>query len=231
MTADSYNAAQLASGALTPTHVTELVRAWQASHGLVADGMAGPKTIATLGPAGMTISGHWLGGTGVAAIPAHVSWYGAKLLGGAPRGIVAHYTATDPGTGTNMARRRVAARTPEDRAASWHITIEADGSVIQMVPLDHVAWHAGSDTAKPIPNLGQANYSTVGIELVGHGDVFPPAQVESAKRVWRTLVRHYGIAHAYAMLEHSAIDPTRRNDPGPVWMRQHATDVLDAAHG
>jgi murein DD-endopeptidase MepM/ murein hydrolase activator NlpD len=44
-----YNAAQLAAGALTAAHITELVRFWQAGHkGLEVDGMAGPATIATI---------------------------------------------------------------------------------------------------------------------------------------------------------------------------------------
>ncbi len=43
-----YNAARLASGAITPEHVTELVRYWQSGHGLAVDGMAGPRTIASL---------------------------------------------------------------------------------------------------------------------------------------------------------------------------------------
>lgn len=51
MTPADYNAAQLASGALTATHVTALVRAWQQAHALIADGMAGPQTIASLRPA------------------------------------------------------------------------------------------------------------------------------------------------------------------------------------
>lgn len=45
-----YNAAQLAAGKFTPAHVTELVRFWQAQHGLTVDGMAGPLTIASIAP-------------------------------------------------------------------------------------------------------------------------------------------------------------------------------------
>lgn len=49
MNATDYNAQQLASGALTAEHVTELVKMWQAEHpDLVVDGKAGPATIATI---------------------------------------------------------------------------------------------------------------------------------------------------------------------------------------
>jgi murein DD-endopeptidase MepM/ murein hydrolase activator NlpD len=51
MTPDEYNAAQMASGALSVAHVTKLVEAWQAAHGLVVDGKAGPITLASIIPA------------------------------------------------------------------------------------------------------------------------------------------------------------------------------------
>lgn len=47
--ARDYNVDQLHAGHLTPEHVTELVRAWQAAHPpLEVDGMAGPATIASI---------------------------------------------------------------------------------------------------------------------------------------------------------------------------------------
>lgn len=226
MTPRDYNASQLASGALTANHVTDLVRYWQAGHGLTADGMAGPRTIASLD---LAVVDHWLTGSSVTRIAAHPSWYGAAR--GNPQGIVAHYTATDGGTGISMARRRSQSRRPDDPTTSWHLTIEADGSIIAMVPLDRIAWHAGSATARAVPVLGRANDATIGIELVGHGDVFPVAQVEAAGRVWRALIRHYGIAREHAMITHQSIDPSRREDPGPVWMSEHALGVLARAYG
>lgn len=48
MSAADFNAAQFAAGELTWARITELVRAWQASHGLAVDGMAGPTTIASI---------------------------------------------------------------------------------------------------------------------------------------------------------------------------------------
>jgi len=48
--------------------------------------------------------------------------------------------------------------------------------------------------------------------------------------VWRMLVQTYAIQRQFAMLEHSKIDPTRRDDPGPVWVSQYAAGVLDAAY-
>lgn len=229
--ASEYNAARLLSGELSIDHVTELVKYWQHGHGLDVDGKAGPVTVASL-PRTLAVVDGWLIGTGVTRIDAHPSWYGSQLTTGKPRGIVAHYTATAPGTAVNMARRRTHrfGSGPDDRLASWHITIETDGSVVQMVPLDRAAWHAGSTTARPVPGLGAANFNTIGIELVGYGKEFPERQVAAAEHVWRAIVGAYGIERRFAMLQHSEIDPTRREDPGPAWMGQHAESLLDAAY-
>lgn len=232
--ADDYNVKQMTSGTMTVAHVTELVRFWQHDHGLTVDGLAGPLTIASIlvaiaSPFDIR-DDHWISGaTRIAIAP---SWFGGDLSGGFPRGIVAHFTDTDAGTALNMARRRQHAygSDPDDRMASWHITIETDGSVVQMIPLNRIAWHAGSSTALPVAGLGPANQSTVGIELVGYGKEFSAVQVEAAKQVWRAIVKRYGIAREYAMLQHSVIDPTRRDDPGPVWMGQHAAVVLQEAY-
>ncbi len=237
-TSNDYNAKQLEAGKLTADHITALVRHWQETHGLTADGMAGPATLASIlgtfvvpvRPGELVVLNHDLIGTGVAHMDAHRSWFGGEMTKGRPLAIVAHYTATDPGTAVNMAKNRQRALTPADRAASWHLTIDADGSVVQMIALNRVAWHAGSDTAKPIPGVGWANNNSVGIELVGHGKDFPSAQVASACKVWRAIVRTYGIPREHAMITHQSIDPTRRTDPGPVWGLQHADIVLDFAY-
>ena len=71
----------------------------------------------------------WLVGDEVQAMPMHSSWRYAKLSTphGDPLAIVAHTSATNPGTARSMGRRRTSPRQPEDRAASWHISVEADG--------------------------------------------------------------------------------------------------------
>lgn len=46
--ADDYNRSRLDAQALLPQHVTELVRHWQATHGLDVDGKAGPRTVAAI---------------------------------------------------------------------------------------------------------------------------------------------------------------------------------------
>src|ERR1041384_7013647 len=169
--ADDFNAFQIANKVLKVEHITELVTFWQYNHpGCTVDGKAGSQqTIPSINkaiakrspppaPGDHRIDAHWLIGANVQRIDAHASWFGGFLDGGAPRGIVAHFTDTDPGTAVNMAKRRSRkfGTTPDDRLASWHITLDTDGSVVIMIPLDRHAYHAGSPTARPLPGLGSA---------------------------------------------------------------------------
>jgi N-acetylmuramoyl-L-alanine amidase len=199
---------------------------------MAAAAMQVAPPVLDVAPDELDVVADWLVGSGVTRMAAHPSWFGGTLSIGKPLGLVAHYTATGAGTAIAMAKRRarVFGADPDDRIASWHITIEADGSIVVMIPCSRVAWHAGSSSARPVPGLGNANANTLGIELVGFGTEFSPPQVSAACRVWRALVKHYGIAREHAMITHQSIDPERRSDPGPVWMNQHAANVLDFAY-
>ena len=152
----------------------------------------------------------WLHGPGVVRMPAHPSWHysGLSTPDGHPAGVVWHYTATKHGTAKSMAKRRTRKRNPaKDRAASWHISLEGDGTIWQMISLLDGAWHC----------RGQ-NRRTVGIELVGHGDDFPKPQVWAAIRLVKALRAEYSWASKKSYIAgHRDFDPTRRRDPGDLW--------------
>lgn len=235
-TAAEYNMAQLTSGALTPEDLVTLVKGFQSENGLKPDGYCGPVTLAELHPnVSPDIDDRgWL--NAATKLQSDHSWFGWTLRTkeGKPLGIVAHTTDTAPGTALNMAMRRQKplSSDPDNRLASWHVTIDTDGLVVQQISLINCAWHAGSTSAKVIPGVGWANYTTVGIELVSPDDKnFPPGQVEAAKKVWRAIVKAYGIPREHAMITHASIDPDRRADPGTEWMTLHAPGVLDYAYG
>lgn len=188
----------------------------------------------------------WLTGGGVTRIEMDASWRYSWLStpDHKPLAIVAHYTDTAPGTAIGMAKRRqepwskFAERWRKNNPGkpvpqnSWHISIETDGSIVQMAPLTTGCWHVGSPTAKPIPGVGWGNRTATGIELVNNdrGKTFPPAQVEAARNVWRAIVRAYSIPKPHAMVSHQSLDPTRRSDPGRTWETQHAPGVLAYAY-
>jgi hypothetical protein len=60
---------------------------------------------------------------------------------------------------------------------------------------------------------------------------FTDAQVDSAARSMRALVRAYDLRRDQCTWTHQKIDPTRKTDPGPVWVEDHLPDVLDYAFG
>lgn len=167
----------------------------------------------------------WLEGDGVGIIKAHSSWHYPRLATptGAPAAIVCHCSDTLAGSAEGMAHRRNRPRKPDQRPASWHISVEADGSVLQMISLEAGAWHA----IGTLPKVGAYNRVSVGIELIGKpAGPWPQAQVDGARRVWRAVCQSYGIPRARAMIPHSSFE-SRRSDPGKEWMSKHAGAVLD----
>lgn len=212
---------------MTPQWLLDLGRKVRASFGVLSPGF--PDEWQLL-PALHVNEDGWLEGEGVQYAPMHSSWRYAKLSTphGDPLAIVAHTSATNPGTARGMAKRRTVPKTKDDRPASWHISVEADGSVIQMASCEVGTWHA----AGQIKGAGPANRVSVGIELIGwEKGPWPEAQVQGACRVWRAIVQSYGIKRGLAMVPHAVIDPDRRSDPGKPWMRDHAERVLDFAYG
>lgn len=255
MTAEEYVKQQLAEGKLSPRHIVSLVLDYQDTYNSVlkVDGKPGPSTIEHLEKnptvnklrdalaAGTAVESAGrplvisddglLSGDGVTVIAAHGSWFGGELEGG-PGGVVCHVSDTAPGTALNMAKRRARpfGADPDDRLASWHASVETDGTIVQMISFRRLAFHAGSKTAKKVPGLGWANQRTVGIELVGReSGPFPEAQILGYARVLRALRLKYGITREFAMITHASIDPTRRSDPGQEWITKHAQRVLDLA--
>ena len=89
----------------------------------------------------------------------------SRYTGGAfpapPRFLVVHFTFGDSA--------RSSAEwfdDPDNPGSSAHLVIEREGSVIQCVPFDTVAWHAGKSTWKGISGL---NRHSIGIELANWG--------------------------------------------------------------
>lgn len=168
----------------------------------------------------------------VLRVPSRSGWYYKKLStkSGLPAGITAHFTSTAAGTAMAMAiRRRDQERSSFKKPpGSWHFTVPQAGQIIQQLSLRQGGFHAGSKTARRLP-IGWANFVTCGIEIEGYGDHFTEHQVDLACWLWRAIVKHCAIGRPNAMHQHSWIDPTRKTDPGPIWMENHAHRVLAAA--
>lgn len=93
---------------------------------------------------------------------------------------------------------------------SAHFVIRRDGSLIQYVPCDKRAWHAGASSWN---GCERCNDFSIGVELEGSDDVpFAEPQYETLARLTRELQARYG---RLDLAGHSDIAPGRKTDPGP----------------
>lgn len=102
---------------------------------------------------------------------------------------------------------------------SSHFLIRRDGSLIQYVPCDKRAWHAGESSWK---GRSRCNDFSIGVELEGADDVpFSEPQYAALEQLIGTLESRYG---KLDIAGHSDIAPGRKTDPGPWfdWDRVHA---------
>lgn len=106
---------------------------------------------------------------------------------------------------------------------STHLFIRRDGQVIQFVPFQERAWHAGVSI---LDGRARVNDFSIGIELEGSDFApFEEAQYRALVEVTRALQAAYpGITPA-RIVGHADIAPDRKTDPGPYfnWERyRHA---------
>lgn len=94
---------------------------------------------------------------------------------------------------------------------SSHLLIRRDGELVQYVPFDRRAWHAGRSCYQGRDNC---NDFSIGIELEGTDDVaYDPNQYRVLRQVLTVLWRHYPATRG-AVVGHCHIAPGRKTDPG-----------------
>ena len=102
----------------------------------------------------------------------------------------------------------------KDLKVSSHIYIKRDGEIIQFVPFNKRAWHAGESTYRGMRDCN--NYS-IGIELdynpEGKNNKFSFKMIVSLKKLIFKLKKKYEI-NKNNILAHSDIAPFRKKDPG-----------------
>lgn len=103
-----------------------------------------------------------------------------------------------------------------DLRVSSHFLIRRGGEMIQFVPCDLRAWHAGVSEWR---GRSRCNDFSIGIELEG-ADTAPylEAQYRQLRRLSALLARRYPIAE---IVGHSDIAPGRKTDPGPAFDWAH----------
>lgn len=196
----------------------------------------------------ITIQNHRLTGEGISyqASPNTSGKYKANYLDS----LVIHYTA---GSSAESSARSLC--DPASKASA-HLIIARNGNVIQLVPFDTVAWHAGKSAH--LGRVGMNQYS-IGIEidnagpLEKHGNtylswfkrhyseedvVYAVHRNETAARYWheyteQQILKVQEISELLVaeyqlkyILGHEEISPGRKTDPGPAFPLDRLRDRI-----
>jgi N-acetylmuramoyl-L-alanine amidase len=128
----------------------------------------------------------------------------------APDMILVHYTGMATG---EAALRRLT--TAASKVSSHYVVFE-DGRIIQCVPEDKRAWHAGESSWAGETDI---NSRAIGIEIVNPGHEFgyrpfPLRQVAAVISLCKSIIKRRGPIGAERILGHSDVAPSRKQDPG-----------------
>ncbi len=95
---------------------------------------------------------------------------------------------------------------------SAHLLIRRDGEMIQYVPFNRRAWHAGLSEYQ---GRDKCNDFSIGIELEGDDDIsYEECQYQKLAEVIRLLIEHYPKLNEERIAGHCDISPERKTDPG-----------------
>jgi N-acetyl-anhydromuramoyl-L-alanine amidase len=95
---------------------------------------------------------------------------------------------------------------------SAHLLVRRDGTVVQYVPFDRRAWHAGPSQWR---GRERCNDFSIGIELEGtDAGGYERTQYDALARVVALLCRAYPALSPDRVVGHSDVAPGRKTDPG-----------------
>lgn len=95
---------------------------------------------------------------------------------------------------------------------SAHLFINREGQVIQFVPFDKRAWHAGVSSYQ---GRKKCNDYSIGIEMEGADHIpYADKQYESLLAVTRLIMHTYPKISLASIVGHQDIAPGRKTDPG-----------------
>jgi N-acetylmuramoyl-L-alanine amidase len=129
---------------------------------------------------------------------------------GPPDMVLLHYTGMQSGQAA-LDRLTTAAS-----KVSAHYVVFEDGRIVQCVPEDARAWHAGISSWDGETDI---NSRSIGIEVVNPGHEFgyadfPLRQIAAVIALCRTIITRRGPISADRIIGHSDVAPTRKQDPG-----------------
>jgi len=107
---------------------------------------------------------------------------------------------------------------------SAHCFIRRDGTVLQYVPFNKRAWHAG---VSEFAGRGRCNDFSIGIELEGTDDTaYTDAQYIELGKLAKKLMREYPAISHEKIVGHCDIAPGRKTDPGAAFEWQRFFDLI-----
>lgn len=100
----------------------------------------------------------------------------------------------------------------ENMKVSAHCLVRRDGEIIQFVPFNARAWHAGQSQ---FAGRARCNDYSIGIELEGSEfDVYTKQQYRALEQLVRLLMKCYPAITVPRVTGHQYISPLRKSDPG-----------------
>jgi N-acetylmuramoyl-L-alanine amidase len=135
--------------------------------------------------------------------------HGERAAGRSIDAIVLHYTGMASGPAA------IAWLADPRSQVSAHYVVEEDGAILQMVPEERRAWHAGRGSWRGESDL---NSVSIGIEIVNGGHDYgcpdyPDAQIEAVIALCADIAARRRVPPD-RVLAHSDIAPERKADPG-----------------
>lgn len=103
----------------------------------------------------------------------------------------------------------------EGLQVSAHFVVDRTGRIIQFVPCQQRAWHAGLSSWQGRDNC---NDFAIGIEMIGdEKSPFTQAQYRETARLCRQLMQRFPAISRQRIVGHQDIAPGRKWDPGIQW--------------
>jgi N-acetylmuramoyl-L-alanine amidase len=132
-----------------------------------------------------------------------------RLRGLTPSMLILHYT------GLPTVEKSLEILSRPDCKVSCHYVVDETGRVIQMVPENMRAWHAGLSVWRGEMDI---NSASIGIEIQNPGHAhgypeFPEEQMKAVLALSKDISERHGIA-SHRVLAHSDVAPARKIDPG-----------------
>lgn len=107
---------------------------------------------------------------------------------------------------------------------SSHLLVRRDGEIVQYVPLQKRAWHAGVSSYKGRDNC---NDFSIGIEMEGEDETpYTDIQYQVLSNLIKNLVKIYPELSTDTIAGHSDVAPGRKTDPGEAFDWEHLNSLL-----